>query len=308
MKMRKIILGLGLLIAPIVCFAQNSLALPFLTLAPDARGAGMGGNQYGETVNMYMYGNATSFLYGDKMLNVSGSFLVLPKIEDAGRNMYYGLSASYKVGNHGISAGFRYMGGLNFAVDGRKKAIKPMDMSFDLGYAYRLDDHWSGSLSVSCIQSTVKTTAIGVGFGAGVYYRNTTNSGRYIIGLNGGNLGTQMDYGRKYSKSYLPGYAGLGGEYTMLMGENALSFSGGGQYYFMPVEAAMFTGNVGVEYNYAKMLSGRIGFIYGQHDFSRVTFGAGYNYNDMLRIDGAYELGLGGGGYHTAYITLGYSM
>lgn len=308
MNIHKIILAISLSVLPMLGYSQ-SRSLPFLEVSPDARGAGMGGNQYGEGRTHFIYSNPSSFLYGEKRLNVSASTMILPKLEEVGRNMYYAGSAAFKFADrHGVYAGFRYMGGLRFEIEG-SKAIEPFDYSIDLAYALRLNDHFSASLNSSFIQSHMKRFAYGYSFGAGVYYRNTVGYSHYVIGANVMNLGPQLDYGKKYSKSMLPSCAGLGGEYDWsIRADHSLRFSLATQYYFSPMSAAMFTGNVGVEYDYAEMLSGRVGFIYGQNDYNRLTLGGGYQYNKMLRLDAAYEIGLGGNEYNFTYLTLGFSF
>lgn len=307
MKLRNIVLSLILLGSSVSLIAQNSRALPILEINPSARAVGMGGNQLGEAKDMFIYSNPTSFLYGEPVWHVSGSTQIYKSLEDAGRQMFYAAAASVRLGRHGINAGLRYLGGLSIAPD-TGKDIKPVDWTVDLTYALRLSDHFSVAVGGSFIQSQIKDTGNAPAFNVSAYYRNSFDmkgvDASFVIGANGANIGPELDYG-KGSKVKLPTSCGLGGEFDMNFNdEHHVALSLAGQYYFLPEKASMFTGNVGAEYIYANMLSARAGFVYAEHDHTRLTIGGGFKYK-IAHVDAAYEFNPSYFSSATTFVTLG---
>lgn len=309
MKIRNIIISMALLTAPIFVFGQ-SRAVPMLEINPDARATAMGGNQYGEAQTMMIYSNPTSILYNEDVWNFSASTQIYPSADEVGRLMFYGASASRRFGIHGVHIGFRYLGGYSIPMDGGKN-LKPADWSVDVAYSLRLFDHFSASVGASFIRSKVFKEASTVAFNVAAYYRNSFNMGidaDYIIGINAANMGPDLDYGKKYKKAKLPANFGGGGELGLNFSEkNKLNVSLAGQYYYLPEKAKLFTGNVGAEYTYAKMISLRAGYSYAQHDYSHFAFGAGFSYR-IFHLGVTHQRGLGGNDVNVTLISLGASF
>lgn len=310
MKIINIILSTAFLAASTTVFAQ-SRAVPMLEVNPDARAAAMGGNQYGEAQTMLTYANPTSILYDEKEWNVSAATQIYPSADDdVGRLMYYGASASRRFGIHGINVGFRYLGGYSVPMDNGKD-LKPADWSVDLTYGIRLFDHFSVSVGASFIRSKILNEASTVAFNAAVFYRNSFKMGidaDYVVGVSAANMGPDLDYGKKYQKTKLPANFGGGGELGLNLNEkNRLNISLAGQYYYLPENAKLFTGNIGAEYTFAKIVSLRAGYKYAQHDYSHLAFGAGVNYN-IFRLSVTHQRGMGENDVNVTLISLGASF
>lgn len=304
MKLKNIILSLALMSGSLAVSAQT---LPILGMNPDARSMAMGGNYYGEANGNYLYTNATSLLYKEHKLHASLGGMLRPDLD----KFYYGqVNAAYRLGRHGIYAGFRYWGGPEFKPEmtASKKSIMPNEWSVDAGYAFRLDDHFSATVSGSFLQSTLKKTAYTASFNAAAFYRNDFGMGKYVVGVNGGNFGPNINYTGKGDGFSLPAYAGAGGEIQLnLSDDHRINGSLGAQYFFMPAENQMFTANVGAEYCFQNMISARAGYAFGSMDNSVLAFGLGGAYGGFT-LDAAYQMGLGGNPAKTALLTLGFSL
>lgn len=306
MKLKHIFIA-ALLAAPLIANGQ-SRSLPILEIYPDARAAGMGGNQYGESATLLTYTNPTSLHYGEDAWNVSATTQVNPKAEgDIGRLMFYGASVSRRLGMHGIHAGFRYLGGYDIPVD-EGKNLKPADWTVDLAYSIRLFDHFSASVGASFIHSKVVEEANTVAFNVAAYYRNKFNMGvdaDYVVGINAANMGPNLDYGKGSKQSKLPTSFGAGGEVGLNFSElHRLNVSLAAQYYCLPTNADLFMGNVGAEYTFLDMISIRGGYSYAQHDYCHASMGAGIALGN-IHVDAAYLLGLGGNDVNQTMISLG---
>lgn len=297
---------------PLASFGQSSRAVPLLEINPDARSAAMGGNQYGESRVMQLYSNATSLLYDPHLWSASFATQLYQKPEDShiGRQKYYAVMAARRLDKHAVQIGFRYLGGLDIPMTDNS-SLKPADYTIDLGYAYRIDDHFSVAGSASLVHSKVVEEATTVAFNVAAYYRNsfgTEMPTNYVIGISGNNMGPDLDYGKKYKKNNLPASFGGGGEISTGFSLNhKLSLSATAQYFCMPENASMFTFNTGIEYGFADMVFIRGGYRYAEHDYSSFAIGAGLDAS-IIRIDATYQKGIGGNDTHQWLIALGVSF
>lgn len=306
MKLKNIVLWAALSAVPALTYGQ-SRAVPMLEVNPDARTAGMGGNQYGEAGSMLIYSNPTTLLYGEEVWNVSAATQIYPSEDEIGRLMYYGASLSRRFGRHGVHAGFRYLGGYSIPLD-KGQDLKPADWAVDVAYTLRLLDHFSVAVGASFLRSKVVKEASAVAFNVGAYYRNTFHMGidaDYLVGINAANLGSQLDYGSKYKKNDLPAYFGGGGELGLNFNpKNRLAISLAAQYYCLPADAELFTANIGAEYTFARFVSLRAGYNYAEHDYCHLAVGAGLHYK-IFRLDLAHLHGLGENEVNRTVVTVG---
>ena len=92
--------------------------LPLLELSTDARSAALGGSHYGETSSSLLYTNPTSLLYSPSQFRGSASARLMGKFEGAeGSLQLYQATAGLRLGErHGLFAGLRYLGGLQYEV------------------------------------------------------------------------------------------------------------------------------------------------------------------------------------------------
>lgn len=303
---------LSVIAATALCMAASAQnrALPILEFNPDSRMAGMGGNQYGEANGMLIFSNPTSLLYGEKDWNVSAATGIFPKQDDIDdRNMFYGASISRRFGNHGIHAGFRYLGGISVPVDDGKD-IKPADWTMDLAYSFRFLDNFSFMASASLLHSKVQESATTVVFNVGAYYRNTFKnmSGDYVIGISGNNMGPNLEYGDRLKETKLPASVGLGGEAGLNLDEkNRLCFSAAAQYCYFPDNAKLFSGNAGLEYSFNRLIHIRGGYKYAEHDYSNYALGAGVSYS-IFKLDVCHQRGVGGNDVNQTWLSLSVSF
>lgn len=320
MKAKNIAILMALLATPVVAFGQKvSRSFPFLETNTSARATAMGGNQFGEAKTMMIYSNPTSILYTDSKFHISAGSRIYPKEEGyIKRNYMHTAAAAYRLGKHAFHAGYRFFGGKSiegFNESGNPtKPIKPMDMSFDIAYSYRLTDHFSATVGASLLYSKLAkgVTGNGVAFNVAAYYRNTLNLAEgadYVIGINAVNMGPQFKYDKKKNEkqvtAYLPVCVGAGGELGVNLDDvNRVSMSLAAQYYTFPEKARCFMGNVGMEYTYNKLISVRAGYNYGENEFSHFAVGAGVQWK-MLNLDVAYQKSIGSNAVHTAMATIG---
>lgn len=306
MKLKKIIFSLAFLAAPIWVAAQSS-ALPILQMNSDARSVAMGGNYYGQSRGNYLYTNPTSLLYNNQKFQVSLSGMMRPDLD----KFYYGqFNAAYRLGGHGLYAGFRYWGGPEFKSEfaSSKKAILPNEWSVDAGYAFKINNHFSASVSGSFLQSTIKSSATTFAFNASAFYRNDFGMGSYVVGISGGNFGPELDFGKKAGSFPLPAYAGGGGECQFLFGsEHRVNTSLSARYFFFPTDSQMLLADAGAEYTYKDILSARIGYGFGSKENSHIAMGIGTSFAGVT-LDASYQMGLGNNPVKAALLTLGFGL
>lgn len=319
MKTRNLLLALALMSVG-TAYGQ-SRALPILEVNTNVRNTAMGGNYYGEANNMLIYSNPTSLLYGEKKLNVSTTarFFQGEKVSGAtGNNILFGASAAYKLGErHGVYVGYRYFGGKKFetfSADGVKgKDYTPMSITLDAGYAFRLNENFSAAVTATFIYDKIARSIDAPAFsiGAAAYYRtelDISDGANLVLGVNAGNMGPKIDYGKKSHKKLLPFYFGGGGELSIKLPEyHSVTFSAGAQEYTLPTKAKMFTANVGAEYTYKEMLSFRAGYNYAEKELSHFAVGAGFAWRNY-HLDLAYQKGLAGEKNGAFIIGLGFNL
>ena len=307
MKLKNIILSSALAVLPIVGFGQGQ-SVSLLDINPDAGSAAMGGNWYGESHTMSIYGNPTSIHYAKNESN-AGVYLTsqfFDDFADAGKMNYYAAAGHYRIGIHGIHAGVRYLGGLEIPTSNR--IIKPKTMTFDLGYSIRLGEHLSASATASLVSDEIIEKATTVSFNVAAYYRtqlDLAEGAALVAGADCGNMGPDLDYGDDYSKAHLPVYFGGGGSLGVDLFEgHHLTASLGARYYSFPEASEMFTVGAGLEYRLFDMISARGGYIYGENENSLVTAGIGAEYK-AFRFDAAYLSGLGDNDMSSLLLTVG---
>lgn len=309
------------LIAAALLFGLDAHAqtrpLPILEINPDARTAAMGNVTLGEAGSNYLYVNPASFLYGSQWLTVSANGELYPKSGDAGRLLYGNASAGIRFADrHAVYVGYRYLGGLSIKREDRfgvsKKAIKPMDMTYDLGYAFRLNDKFAVYATGTLTQVHVTQTVFGGTFGLGANYRTTFGSSadnpyRLNIGAKVSDLGMPLAFSAK--KSYaMPSSFAIGGDISRKKGEaHKFTVAAGTRYYFLPTDAALFTAGAGAEYSFAGILSLRGGYDFAQKGMSHITAGVGVSFAG-LKADFAYRKATADTGIDTMMCSLSFDF
>ncbi len=234
-----------LAIALASCFATNAVAqdeetvneelnpvitgVPSLTIAPDARGGGMGdiGAATSPDVNS-QYWNPAKYAFMKSKTGASLSFTPWLRKLVNDINLSY-VSGYYKFGQgemQALSASLRYfsLGKIDITDNGGDYLydISPYEMAIDLGYSRKLSDYFSGSVVMRLIYSDMQVDEYGAGSAfaadiAGYYTRPVTFSngleGDWCLGFNASNIGTKIGYGDG-TTNFIPTNLRIGGGVT----------------------------------------------------------------------------------------------
>ena len=205
-----------------------SIAVPFLTITPDARAAGMGdiGVATKPDANS-TYWNPSKIVFMKDKMGVSLSFT--PWLKSLGiEDMYIGyLSGYYKFSeNQAITAALTYftLGSVEFrqTADDPSFDFTPNEMALNVGYSLKLSDHFSGAVGFKYINSNLTgeysegaKAGQAVGADISIYYQNTTRLANddynYALGLNISNIGSKISYSDANRKTFLPCNMRFGG-------------------------------------------------------------------------------------------------
>lgn len=210
-------------------------AVPFLTIAPDARSGAMGDAGVASSCDINSQNwNVAKYLFAEKASGISISYTpwlrsLIPDINLAYLSGYYKLD-SIQV----ISSSFRYfsLGSITFtnyngAVAGQ---YNPYEFAFDAGYSRLLTDNLSAGAVFRFIYSNLtngqntadgRMTKAGISFAVdlGFLYRKAFTIGRqdalWAAGINISNLGTPISYTVDADKTPIPSNLriGLMGQY-----------------------------------------------------------------------------------------------
>lgn len=211
-------------------------AVPSLSIAPDARGGGMGdvGAATSPDINS-QYWNPAKYAQMESRGGFSISYTPwLRKIVNDIDLIY--LAGYYKLDEkQALSASLRYfsMGEINLTdapgPDGQPISMgtcNPYEMAVDLGYSRNLSEHWSASVALRFILSDLsngmsddETIKAGKAFAADVsaYYRKpltiAENNAVASFGLNISNIGSKISYDDGEKHMFLPTNFRIGGAF-----------------------------------------------------------------------------------------------
>lgn len=206
-------------------------AVSFLTIAPDARSAGMGdlGVASGADVSSQHW-NVAKYAFAEARGGFGLNFTpwlrnLIPDI-----NLAY-LSGYYRINEKNVlSSSFRYfsLGEITFATihGSTRGTYSPVEFALDAGYARLFTDHLSGGIVFRYIHSNLTggmSTASGeetfpgtsIAADLGLYYQNDFPMGhdkvQWALGLNISNIGTPISYTKDASKTPIPTNLRMGG-------------------------------------------------------------------------------------------------
>jgi hypothetical protein len=217
-------------------------AVPFLTITPDSRAAGMGDVGVATSADANSaYWNAGKLAFIEKGYGFSMSYTPwLAKIINDMKIIY--LTGFYKL-NHEQTVAFsmKYfdMGAINFR-DGANQDLgrfNPRDFSFDATYSQLLTENFGLGGTLRYIHSNL-TGALPTGNDArpgssvavdlGAFYTKPLESKNATLSLGGSisNIGSKITYTDANSKDFIPTNLRLGGAYkTELDALNSLTFA-----------------------------------------------------------------------------------
>jgi len=222
--------------------------VPFLTIAPDARSAGMGDVGVASTPDLSsQHWNSAKYLFMKQ--KAGGQISFTPWLKNLGVNDLYLAYASgyFKVDDRQtISAGLRYfsLGSIQLTNNSGDEAgtSNPSEFAFDLGYGMKLSNNFGAGLLLRYIRSDIAGGVGAVDSPDGMEYNPGNSvaadlSGYYektfeisgmdvesAFGINISNIGFKMAYSESDDKEFIPTNLRLGGRGTLQIDEyNKLS-------------------------------------------------------------------------------------
>ncbi len=299
MKIKSLLVGAFVLSLSLVAEGQVSRPLPLLQANADMRSATLGSVQAGDASGMYLYSAPGAIFYSDKAWSVDFSSELYPKMDAVdGRLMQLNFAGAYRLGSrHAVMLGYRLMGGTSFyqTISSGAEKVRPFDSTIDLGYAYRINERFSAHVSANFITSWIGQAAYSGSVSLGAQYRGAIRLGsrqaRVDIQARVTDLGYYLSYEEGLSEYALPTAARLGASlHTSVGGKSSMAALLGAQYYFLPQEAQLFVGGLGVEYGYDDKFFGRVGYELGGNSLSAYTAGLGVRWRG-LKCDLAFRKG-----------------
>ncbi len=221
------------------------VAVPFLTIAPDSRSAGMGDAGAATTPDANsQHWNPAKLAFIDKEYGVSFSYTPWLRNLVNDINLTY-LSGFYKFDkNQTISGSLLYfsMGEISF-MDNNANLVKkhnPNEFAIDFAYSRKFADVISGSLAFRYVRSDLtggysqqgsSSSKAGSTFAGDIsmYYQQPliieNKKAEAALGLNISNIGAKISYNDEATKDFIPINMRLGGRFSMdLDPYNSISF------------------------------------------------------------------------------------
>ena len=226
-------------------FNTIQTTVPFLTIAPDSRGGGMGdiGVASSPDVNSQHW-NAAKYPFLDRAAGVSLAYTPWLRNLVSDINLAY-LSGFYNFGGRQtISGSLKYfsLGEVIFTDDIGLTIGNyiPNEFAVDAAYSRLLSDFFSAALAIRFIRSDItgggssydsqQQYSAGYSFAAdlGMYYQHPMDLGNYdgeiAWGMNFSNLGSKISYTEGSDKQFIPANLRAGLRYTLDMDDyNSIS-------------------------------------------------------------------------------------
>mgnify|MGYP004468583753 FL=1 len=303
-------------------FNPVSYAVISQTIAPDARGGGLGdvGAATDPDVNS-QYWNPAKYPFNISRAGVSLNFTPWLRSLVNDMNLAY-LSGYYCIGDYSaVSASLRYfnMGEVytdDPSVNANATTINPYEMSFDVAYSMMLSEKFSLAAAIRWIYSDMRfdykeDSSPASAFAADIaaYYQNYVNIGQREcqlgIGLDISNIGSKITFSGEDYSEFLPANLRLGASLMIPIDEyNRITLAADANKYLVPTvpqqeegeDAAEYKDRVLREYNDVSAISGIFksfsdapgGF---KEELEEVNYGLGaeYVYNDKFALRAGYH-------------------
>ena len=292
------------------------------TIAPDARGGGLGdvGAATDPDVNS-QYWNPAKYPFNISRAGVSLNFTPWLRSLVNDMNLAY-LSGYYRIGDYSaVSASLRYfnMGEVyteNPEANSNAMTINPYEMSLDVSYSLMLSEKFSLAAAIRWIYSDMRfdykeDSSPASAFAADIaaYYQNYVVIGQREcqlgVGLNISNIGSKITFsGEEYSE-FLPANLRLGASLMIPIDEyNRITLAADANKFLVPTvpqqeegeDAAEYKDRVLREYNDVSAISGIFksfsdapgGF---KEEMEEINYGLGaeYVYNDKFALRAGYH-------------------
>lgn len=293
------------------------------TIAPDARGGGLGdvGAATDPDVNS-QYWNPAKYPFNISRAGVALNFTPWLRSLVNDMNLAY-LSGYYRIGNYSaVSASLRYfnLGKVYTSQEGAESGdgmtINPYEMSLDVAYSLMLSEKFSLAAAVRWIYSDMRfdytednSPASAFAADIAAYYQNYINIGQREcqlgIGLNISNIGSKIKFsGNEYSE-FLPANLRLGASLMIPIDEyNRITIAADANKLLVPTvpkqeegeDNSEYEERVHREYNEVSAISGIFksfgdapgGF---KEELQEIYYGVGaeYTYNDKFTLRAGYH-------------------
>jgi hypothetical protein len=220
-------------------------SVPFLTIAPDARAAGMGDAGAASTADVNsQHWNAAKYPFVEGKGGVA--FTYTPWLSNLVPGIFHlYLSGFYRIDLKSvISSSIRYfsLGTIYFRPPGASatNSFYPYEFAVDAGYSRKLSERFSGGIVFRYIRSelidglssaggTITGPGTSVAGDLGLYYQDDIQAGgmdaKWAVGLLISNIGTPISYSKDAEPTPIPTNLRLGGRFTLEINEShSLSF------------------------------------------------------------------------------------
>lgn len=292
------------------------------TIAPDARGGGLGdvGAATDPDVNS-QYWNPAKYPFTISRAGVALNFTPWLRSLVNDMNLAY-LSGYYRIGDYSaVSASLRYfnMGEVytsDPAVNSNAETVNPYEMSLDVAYSMMLSEKFSLAAAIRWIYSDLRfdykeenSPASAFAADIAAYYQNYINIGprecQLGVGLNISNIGSKITFSGKEYGEFLPTNMRLGASLMIPIDEyNRFTISADANKYLVPTVPAQKEGEDNLEYDERvhreyndisgisgifKSFSDAPGGFKEELEEINYALGAEYIYNDKFALRAGYH-------------------
>ncbi|WGK66305.1 type IX secretion system outer membrane channel protein PorV [Croceiramulus getboli] len=209
--------------------------VPFLTIAADARAAGMGDQGVATAPDGFsQQWNPAKFAFIEQSQAVGITYT--PYLSELVNDIFLGSLNYYNRINEqsAFAASFRYfsLGDIEFrdTADQVPLIQSPNEFTFDVSYALRLDPRFSMAVAGRYLRSDLRLTGVdgdtqaAGSFGVDIagYYQSeeipyNTFDGRWRAGFNFSNLGPKIKYDEAGQENFIPSNMRLGGGFDFIL-------------------------------------------------------------------------------------------
>lgn len=279
--------------------------VPSLSIAPDARGGGMGDVGAATTPDINsQYWNPSKYAFMEDGAGFSLSYTPWLRKLVSDINLSY-LAGYYKIGEfQAISASLRYFSlGQVQLTDNTGNSVgstNPAEFALDIAYSRKLSDKWAAGVALRYINSNLGGGEIqnmypGSAFAADIstYYTTTfdveNGDSKFGFGANLSNIGSKISYDKGDTKLFLPTNLRVGVSYEYpLDNYNTLSISSDVNKLLVPSDTTT-TGNHQWYYNISPVSGMFKSFSDGSFmQRLQVSVGAEYTYNKQFSVRSGY--------------------
>lgn len=305
-------------------------AVPFLTITPDSRAAGMGDAGVATSADANSaYWNTAKLVRIDQGYGGSASYT--PWLGKIINDMYiFYLSGFYKINREqavGVSMKYFDLGDVQFNKGPNPQDIlgryNPREYAFDVTYSRLLTEDLSIGGAIRYIHSNLTGSGIAgtadskpgnsLAVDLGVFYTKqmVSNSSVLSLGASVSNLGNKISYSDPQSKDFIPANLRIGGSYKMdLDPYNSLTFALDFNKLMVPSPYPGSKSQPFLSGTFASFTDARGGFKEEIHEIT-TSLGVEYWYNQLFagRLGYFYEAkDKGNRKYLTAGVGLRYNM